>query len=118
MEILLILFIIFIVFPLVRVLFSVGKTVHTFRKTYKEQTDAFRQAQQRADQSYADSQTTSKKTRDSKKRRAIDFFKKSSEDAEYVEIKGERSPQPDIDTKSSSSSAKPRVSDAQFEDIK
>lgn len=114
MEILLILFIIFIVFPLVRVLFSVGKTVHTFRKAYKEQTDAFRQAQQ----SHTGSQTASQKPRDSKKRRAIDLFKKSSEDAEYVEIKGERSPQPDIDTTSSSSSAKPRVSDAQFEDIK
>lgn len=117
MEILLILFIIFIVFPLVKILFSVGKTMHTFRKAYKEQTDAFRQAQQRGGQSSADTRQTSHTSHDRKKRRIIDFFKRSSEDAEYVEIKGDRTPRQDDTADTPHSTGKPRVSDAQFEDI-
>ncbi len=107
MEILLLLLIIFIFFPLLRVIFAVGKTAHSFKKAYDRQAKQYRQAQQ---------QHTETEEKKGRKERLRTFFKKASEDVEFEEIKAERNTATaDINTASSGES---RISDAHYEDIK
>lgn len=107
MEILLILLIIFVFFPLLKFFFAVGKTAHTFKQAYNQQA----QQQQKAQQQQAE---TSKK--DGRKERLRHFFRKASEDVDFEEIKTDRNTNPTTDT--SSAPREPNVSDAHFEDVK
>lgn len=111
MEIILLLLIFFIFFPLLKVIYAVWKSVRVFKQAYDQQSDNFGKQQS------GNRKQPQQKTRDSRKKRIIDFFKKSSEDADFVEIKGDRNPTSADDTTTSGSS-KPHISDAQYEDIK
>lgn len=107
MEILLLLLIIFVFYPLFKVIFTVGKTAHTFKKAYDQQTKQHEKAQQQQ------AETAEKNGR---KERLRTFFKKASQDVEFEEIKTERNTGSVADTDTSVS--EPRVSDAHYEDIK
>lgn len=111
MEILLLLLIIFVFYPLFKMIFTVGKTAHTFKKAYDQQTKQQEKTQQQQ------AETAEKNGR---KERLRKFFRKTSEDVEFEEIKTERNTEKStIDTDSYISGAnEPRVSDARYEDIK
>lgn len=81
MDILILLLIIFIFFPLFRIIFTVGKTAHTFKKAYDQQTKQYTKAKEQQ------AEDTKKNDR---KERLRTFFKKTSEDVEFEEIKTER----------------------------
>ena len=81
MEILLILLIVFVFYPLLKVFFAVGKTAHTFKKAYDQQAKQHAKAQQ---------QHTENVKKNDQKERIRTFFKKNSEDVEFEEIKADR----------------------------
>lgn len=83
MNILILLLIIFVLFPLFRIIFTVGKTAHTFKKAYDQQTKQYAKAKEQQ------AEDTKKNDR---KERLRTFFKKTSEDVEFEEIKTDRSP--------------------------
>jgi predicted Holliday junction resolvase-like endonuclease len=117
MNLLLLLFIIFILFPLIRILFGVGKTVHQVKKAFRQQQDAFGQYQHQQSRNQETQQQSSGKAEPNLKKRAIEFLKNKSEDAEFEVISEERKPS-NIDENSSKKSSKPYYTDAQYEDVK
>lgn len=111
MELLLLLLIIFVFFPLFKVIFAVGKTAHTFKKAYDQQTKQYAKAKQ---------EQTENAEKNGRKERMRSFFKRTSEDVEFEEIKTDRTAKQtsvNRQTTSGNSSAKPGISDAHFEDV-
>lgn len=116
MNLLLFLFIIFILFPLIRILFGVWKSVHQVKKAFRQQQEAFGQYQQQ-NRRNQEAQQQSTDSEPDRKKRAIEFLKNKSEDAEFEVISDERKPS-NIDESSSRNSSKPFFTDAQYEDVK
>lgn len=110
MELLLLLLIFFVLFPLLKVLFSVGRTVHTFKKAFNQQSQQYHEAKQ---------QQAQQTEKGSRKERARAYFKNASEDAEFEEIKADRKVPNDAGRSTDgNSSDDSRITDAQYEDVK
>lgn len=107
MELLIILLICFVFFPLFKFFFTIGKTAHTFKKAYDQQAEQYKKAQEQHSQE-------SKKS--SRKERARAYFKDSGEDVEFEEIKTERNVKPTVSSETSSKES--QITDAQYEDVK
>lgn len=106
MEILLILFLVFIVWPLVKVLFAVGKARRVIR-------DQFRQQQAR----YGNTQAQAS-AQQSKSKKKI-FSRSDGEYVEYEDIVEQSSEQkPEKGEYTTNVSQEPQVEDAEWEDIK
>ena len=114
MKILLLLFIVFILFPIIRFAFNVWRSVRTVKKAFRQQYE--QQQQQYQSQQQDDYQ--SDPIDQQRKKRAIEYLKKTSEDAEFETISSPRTTSSQSSSQSSSSSSAPRYTDAQFEDIK
>lgn len=113
MKIILILIILFVLLPIVRIVFGVWRSVHNMKKAFNQQ---FGQQQQNSQQQYQEpSQADTNKQ--NRKQRAVNYIKNASEDAEYETISTERRPS-FVDTGNSQSRPKSRYSDAQFEEVK
>lgn len=97
-----------ILFFTFKTFFKVGKTVHTFRKTFNEQSRQYEQARQ---------QNAENAERNNRKERARAYLKKVSEDAEFEEISGERKVENNSSSSSDSNSRRSNVSDAKFEEV-
>ena len=115
MNLLLFLLIIFVLFPLLRVAFTVWRSVHHVKKAFSQQQQQYEQQykqyqSQQQQQSYDEEKSE-------KKRRAIEFIKNKSEDAEFEVISGDRKSTTD-NTDSSSSSSQPHYTDVNFEEVK
>lgn len=108
MEILLILFIVFIVIPLLRILFSVGRTVHSVKKEFNRQSQQYSNTRKQQEQ---------KREKTSRKERARAYFKETSEDVEFEEIKTERNVS-GTNVQGKPQSADTHITDAPYEDIK
>ena len=111
MKILLLLFIVFILFPIIRFAFNVWRSVRTVKKAFRQQYEQQYQSQQQDDYQ-------SDPIDQQRKKRAIEYLKKTSEDAEFETISSPRTTSSQSSSQSSSSSSAPRYTDAQFEDIK
>ena len=117
MNLLLFLLLIFVLIPLLKVAFTVWRSVHHVKKAFSQQQEQFEQQyKQHTQQAQQQTHDNEKKQ---KKRRAIEFLKNKSEDAEYEVISSDRkSSTDDTDSASSTSSSQPHYTDAHYEDVK
>lgn len=111
MKILLFLLIIFILFPLLRVVYTIWRSVRQVKKAFSQQQQQYQQTQKTSHRQ------ASKEESNQKKRRAIEFLKNKSEDAEYEEIPGKRKSTATDDDREPASS-RPHYTDAHYEDVK
>lgn len=106
MEILLILFLVFIVWPLVKVLFAVGKARRVIRDQFRRQQARYGNAQAQAS------------AQQSKSKKKI-FSRSDGEYVEYEDIVEQSSEQkPEKEENTINITPEPQVEDAEWEDIK
>lgn len=107
MELIVLLLIIFIFFPLFKFFFAVGKTAHTFKKAYDQQSKQYKKTQE---------QNVHEVKKNNRKERARAYYKGAGEDVEFEEIKTERKVKPTEENHNSSN--EPHITDAHYEEIK
>lgn len=108
MELLILLLVIFVFFPLFKIFFAVGKTAHTFKKAYNQQAKQYKKAQE---------QNVQETKKNNRKERVRAYYKEAGEDVEFEEIKTDRR------TKFSENENNPtnnssHITDANYEEIK
>lgn len=108
MELLILLLVIFVFFPLFKVFFAVGKTAHTFKKAYDQQAKQYKKAQE---------QKVQEKKKNHHKERVRAYYKEAGEDVEFEEVKIDRKTQP-TEASNNTSSNEPHITDANYEEIK
>ena len=108
MELLILLLVIFVFFPLFKVFFAVGKTAHTFKKAYDQQAKQYKKAQE---------QNVQETKKNNRKERVRAYYKEAGEDVEFEEIKTDRRTQ-QTEATNDTTNNEPHVTDANYEEIK
>jgi hypothetical protein len=98
------------------VIFSVWRSVHQVKKAFSQQQQQYEQQYERQAQQSQQQAHNAEKVE--KKRRAIEFLKNKSEDAEYEIISSDRKSSTDDSNNQSSSTSGPHYTDAKYEDVK